>query len=312
MSLVSGPGCPVCVTAQGEIDAFIRLAKEPGVIITTFGDLMRVPGTGSSLLNERSQGADVRMVYSTLDAVEIARNNPDKKVVFLGVGFETTAPTAAAALVSAQKAGLDNFFLYSAHKLVPPALDALVRSFKVDIQGFLLPGHVSVILGTKAYLPFVENSRIPCVIAGFEPVDILGALAVLAEAISQNRPVLENAYPRAVAYGGNPAALKMMETVFMPAHAAWRGMGKIPLSGLAIRPAFAAFDAKKAFGLADLPEADPPKGCRCGEILVGSLRPDECPLFGRACVPEHPVGPCMVSSEGSCAAWHRFSDRNSA
>ena len=305
ISLLSGPGCPVCVTAQSEIDAFIALARTEDVIIATFGDLMRVPGTVSSLQKERAEGRDIRIVYSTMDAVDVARKNPDKKVVFLGVGFETTAPTIAAAVVTARRTGLDNFFVYSAHKLVPPALTALMSLSGVNIDGFILPGHVSVIIGLDGYRDFFETHRIPCVVAGFEPTDLLQAIAMLVEQVETGLPALENAYGRAVTDAGNPAARKLLQEVFKTADVAWRGIGVIAGSGLKIRGSYAAFDAERTFALT-LPEAKEPKGCACGEILTGSKIPPECVLYKKICTPIDPVGPCMVSSEGTCAAYYRY------
>jgi hydrogenase expression/formation protein HypD len=305
VSLLSGPGCPVCVTAQNEIDAFIELAKFDDVIITTFGDLMRVPGTHSSLQNQRANGRDVRMVYSTFDALEIARKNPEKKVVFLGVGFETTAPTIAASIVTANEMNLDNYFVFSAHKVLPPALFTLMESRNTKIDGFLLPGHVSVIIGTKAYQPFFETYQVPCVVAGFEPVDILQAISMLVEQIETGKPELANGYQRAVTFDGNPKAQTILQKVFETVDADWRGLGTIPLSGLKIRKEFAAFDAQKVLGI-ELGETKDPKACACGEILLGLKTPPECPLYKRECTPLQPIGPCMVSSEGTCAAYHRY------
>ena len=305
ISLLSGPGCPVCVTDQAEIDAFIALARQENVIVATFGDLMRVPGTESSLLRERSQGRDVRMVYSTMDALDLARQNPEKQVVFLGVGFETTAPTVAAAVATAAETGVGNFSVYSAHKTVPPALCALMETPGAGIDGFLLPGHVSVIIGTDAYRPFAEAYGIPCTVAGFEPVDILAGVARLVAMIEAGAPGLENAYSRAVAPGGNPKARRVLASVFEPADAVWRGIGTIAGSGLRLRGAYADFDAGRRFDLI-LPEPVEPKGCACGEILTGIRTPPQCPLFGKRCTPMDPVGPCMVSSEGTCAAYYRY------
>jgi hydrogenase expression/formation protein HypD len=306
VTLLSGPGCPVCVTAQGEIDAFVELSRQEGVIVATFGDLMRVPGSGSSLQRERAEGRDIRMVYSTMDAVALAEKHPDRQVVFLGVGFETTAPTVAASVLAAMQKELSNYTVFCAHKLVPPALEVLSASEAVRIDGFLLPGHVSVIIGMEAYRPFFDRFRIPSVVAGFEPTDILQALAMLVEQIENEDPGLENAYPRAVAEEGNPAARNVMETVFEPADAVWRGLGTLPGSGLVIREAYARFDAARRFGL-QAREVDEPPGCSCGAILAGVRTPPECPLFKTRCTPTEPVGPCMVSSEGTCAAYYRYS-----
>lgn len=305
ITLLSGPGCPVCVTAQGEIDAFIELARMPGLTVTTFGDLMRVPGSGSSLQQERAAGRDIRMVYSTMDALQLAREHPDRQVVFLGVGFETTAPTIAAAVMAAKAEGLENFSVYGAHKLVPPALDALLKTDGMAVDGFLLPGHVSVIIGVDAYRPLAETARIPMVVGGFEPTDLLQAVSMLVQQIENKAPALENAYPRAVSNQGNAKARQVVDTVFETADAAWRGIGVIPGSGLAFREDYAAFDAAARFSVAvgDAPE---PRGCACGEILTGLKVPPECALYKTKCTPTHPVGPCMVSSEGTCAAYYRY------
>ncbi|MCP4353679.1 MAG: hydrogenase formation protein HypD [Desulfobacterales bacterium] len=305
ISLLSGPGCPVCVTAQREIDAFIALARTDDVIVTTFGDLLRVPGTDSSLQNERANGRDIRIVYSTFDALEIAKKNPGKKIVFSGVGFETTAPTIAASIVSAKQMNLDNFFVFSAHKLVPPALNALINIKDIKVDGFILPGHVSVIIGTKAYAEFFEQCRIPCVVAGFEPADVMQAIFMLVEQIENSSPKLENAYPRAVTYDGNTKAQEIMQDVFETDDAVWRGIGTIPASGLKIRENFAQFDAQKMFET-EVPESGEPKGCACGEILTGLKTPPECSLYKKGCTPVNPVGPCMVSSEGTCAAYYKY------
>ena len=305
ISLLSGPGCPVCVTDQAEIDAFIELSRLDDVIITTFGDLMRVPGTTSSLQKQRAEGKDIRVVYSTMDALDIARKNPDKKVVFLGVGFETTAPTIAAAIYSADQMKVDNFSVLSAHKLVPPALEALMAADKVMIDGFILPGHVSVIIGEKAYLPFYNSHQVPCVIAGFEPTDILQAISMLAAQIENGSPKLENAYGRAVTHEGNIKAQQMLEDVFEPADACWRAIGVIPQSGLQIRSKYERHDAGRIFDIEVSGSMDP-KGCACGEILIGTKTPPECPLYKTVCTPIDPVGPCMVSTEGTCAAWYKY------
>jgi hydrogenase expression/formation protein HypD len=305
VALLSGPGCPVCVTDQAEIDAFIELARQRGVILATFGDLMRVPGTRSSLLRERADGRDIRVVYSTLDALDLARRHPGRTVVFLGVGFETTAPTVAAAIAAAAAEKLGNFTVFSAHKLVPPALEALMAGEAVAVDGFILPGHVSVIIGRDAYRPFFERHRIPCAVAGFEPTDILQAVCELVVQIEAGRPALANCYPRAVGAAGNPRARQLMAQVFEPGDAAWRGIGTIAASGLAIRPAYAAHDAGRRFAL-DLPEPKVPAGCACGEVLTGRKTPPQCALYKKACTPMEPVGACMVSSEGTCAAYYRY------
>ena len=305
ISLLSGPGCPVCVTAQGEIDAFIAAARIPDVIVATFGDLIRVPGTASSLQKEMAAGRDIRVVYSTIDALDLARKNPDRTVVFLGVGFETTAPTVAASIFTAAQEKVDNYLVFCAHKTVPRALDTLMAAENVNINGVLLPGHVSVIIGLDAYRPFFEAQQVPCVVAGFEPVDLLRAIAMLVAQVETGAPKLENAYGRAVTDGGNAKARQLMETIFEPCDAVWRGIGVIPGSGLAVREAFSGHDAHKALGLS-VAEAPEPKGCACGEILTGAKIPPDCRLYRRTCTPGNPIGPCMVSSEGTCAAYYRY------
>jgi hydrogenase expression/formation protein HypD len=305
VSLLSGPGCPVCVTDQAEIDAFIELARIDDVIIATFGDLMRVPGTKSSLQKESAGGRDIRVVYSTFDALEIAKKNPDKQVVFLGVGFETTAPTIAASIFSAAQINVTNFSVISAHKLVPPALEALMASEEVKIDGFILPGHVSVIIGLKAYQPFFDQYQVPCVVSGFEPVDILQAISMLVEMIESRRPGLDNAYTRAVTFDGNNKAQDMLNEIFEAADVCWRGIGMIPQSGLKIREQFSAHNAEKIFEI-HVGDAKTPKGCACGEILIGTKTPPECALYKKVCTPMDPVGPCMVSTEGTCAAYYKY------
>ncbi|UCD31770.1 MAG: hydrogenase formation protein HypD [Desulfobacterales bacterium] len=305
ISLLSGPGCPVCVTAQNEINSFIRLSRFDDVIITTFGDLIKVPGADSSLEKERADGRDIRIVYSTFDALKVAQKNPLKKVVFLGVGFETTAPTIAASIRSAVEMKLDNYFVFCAHKLLPPALAFLMEAKGTKIDGFILPGHVSVIIGIKAYLPFFEHYQTPCVIAGFEPLDILLAVNMLVVQIKTNQPKLSNAYQRAVTFNGNQKAQNIMNDVFETTDARWRGIGTIPQSGLKIRDEFAICDASKMFEI-NMTASSDPKGCACGEILTGQKIPTDCLLYRKACTLETPIGPCMVSSEGACAAFYRY------
>jgi hydrogenase expression/formation protein HypD len=305
IALLSGPGCPVCVTDQKEIDAFIELSRIDDVIVTTFGDLMRVPGTISSLEKERAEGRDIRVVYSTFDALEVAQKNPDKKVVFLGIGFETTAPTIAASILQAARLKVENYSVISAHKLVPPALETLMDMEDVNIDGFILPGHVSVIIGLDAYRPFFEKYKTPCVVAGFEPADILQAISMLTEMIETAKPGLENAYPRAVTDEGNSKARQILRDIFEPADACWRAIGTIALSGLKIRDEFAMHDALKQFDI-QVPDSKIPTGCACGEILIGKKNPPECKLFRKVCTPMDPVGPCMVSTEGTCAAYYKY------
>jgi hydrogenase expression/formation protein HypD len=305
VTLISGPGCPVCVTSQTEITKFIALAGERDVIITTFGDLMRIPGSDSSLEIERAKGADIRMVYSPFDALLIADKNPDKQVVFLGVGFETTAPTIAATILEAQKRKMHNFSVISAHKLVPPALVALLQSEEVKVDGFICPGHVSVIIGGRAYQAIADDYHAPCVVAGFEPVDILQSIYMLVEQIEKGVAAVEVAYKRGVQFEGNVVARDILYRVFDPCDASWRGIGDIPQSGLKLRDEFSNFNAEERFDL-EIGHVLDPKGCACGEILCGVKTPVECPLYKKSCTPEHPIGPCMVSSEGTCAAFHKY------
>jgi hydrogenase expression/formation protein HypD len=305
ITLVSGPGCPVCVTAQREIDQFVALARCEGVILTTFGDLLRVPGSGSSLQQARAAGCDVRVVYSPLDALALAAQNPAKRVVFLGVGFETTAPTVAAALLSARARGVSNFLVFAAHKRTPPAVAALMAAPDLRVDGFLLPGHVCLVAGTQAFQPLVDRYRIPCVVGGFEPLDLLRALARLVAQIEAGEALLENAYERAVTAAGNAKARAAMAAVFADVDAEWRGLGVIPESGLKIAAAHRALDAEASFDLS-VPDVPEPRGCACGEVLKGIKLPTDCVLYQKACTPLHPVGPCMVSSEGTCAAYFRY------
>jgi hydrogenase expression/formation protein HypD len=305
ITLLSGPGCPVCVTAQKDIDAFVEFARLKNVIVTTFGDLIRVPGSGSSLGKEKAEGADVRIVYSIFDAVRIAGENRGKEVVFCGVGFETTIPTIAAGILMAMEAKLDNFSVYSANKLTPPALAALMETKGVEIDGFILPGHVSVITGTNAYRTTFEKYGIPSVISGFEPLDILKAVLLLVEQNEEGRPALVNAYSRAVSNEGNLKAKAVMNQVFEVCHAVWRGIGEIPFSGMGLKKEFQAFDAALKFGM-DLPDVPEPGGCACGQILMGLKTPEQCGLYKKKCTPMTPVGPCMVSSEGACAAFYKY------
>lgn len=305
IELLSGPGCPVCVTSRKDIDVFIALAMMENLILTTFGDLMRVPGTESSLQKEKAKGRDVRIVYSAADAVEIAAANPDKSVVFCAVGFETTTPTVAASILMAEERGVDNFFIHAAHKLTPPALEALMENTDVTIDGFILPGHVSVITGTDAYRPVFDKYLVPSVIAGFEPVDILNAVLMLVRQNISGQVALENAYPRAVARNGNPRAREIMARVFKIVDASWRGIGLIPGSGMGLKDMYQRFDAVLRFDV-EVKDTPEPRGCACGEILMGLKTPEQCVLYKKRCSPIHPVGPCMVSSEGACAAYYRY------
>jgi len=303
--LISGPGCPVCVTANTDIDRFIEIAMLPDVIAVSFGDMMRVPGTRMGLAQARSRGAQVRIVYSTLDALELARQNAGKEIVFFGVGFETTAPTVAAALIAARDSGIDNFSVLSVHKVVPPALEALCGIDGLAVDAFLCPGHVTAIIGPHAYDAAAAEHGMPCVISGFETADILQSLIMLVSQLEEGRSEVETQYTRGVRPDGNPAALAVMNDVFEPCDAEWRGLGPIPGSGLAIRKEFADFDAAGKFDV-DVSYSQEPQGCICGSVLTGMKIPVDCRLFGKACSPEHPVGPCMVSSEGTCAAYYQY------
>ncbi|MBC8420196.1 MAG: hydrogenase formation protein HypD [Proteobacteria bacterium] len=305
VELVSGPGCPVCVTAMEEVDRAVKLAQLPGVIVTTFGDMLRVPGSESSLKKEQAKGAVVKMVYSTFDALKIAARNRDNEVVFLGIGFETTAPTVAAAIKVAHENKQSNFSVLSAHKLLPPAMDALLSSGNLGVDGFICPGHVTTIIGTASYEKVVERYHTPCVVTGFEPVDILEGVLMLVEQVEEGRAEVQIQYTRGASPQGNPGALKIMEEVFEPCDSPWRGLGVIPRSGLAIRERYSGHDARIRFDIA-VPPAKEPSGCRCAEVLRGAARPLDCKLFRQVCSPRTPVGPCMVSSEGTCAAYFKY------
>ena len=305
ITLTSGPGCPVCVTATADIDSFIKAAELDGSIVTTFGDLLRVPGSRSSLQDARAAGADIRTVYSSLDALEIARQNPGRQVIFLGVGFETTTPTVAAAILTAAQEGLQNFSVISSHKVMPPALEALLDDSDIRIDGLICPGHVSIMIGADAYQPFVDKYKIPCVIAGFEPVDILKSVIMLTDQVKTEQPKVEIAYARAVKKEGNRQAMDIMYKIFEPEDAMWRGLTTIPGSGLEIRPEYDKFNARKRFDI-EVSDARDPAGCACGDVLKSIKTPADCKLFGKVCLPEHPVGPCMVSGEGACGAFYKY------
>lgn len=308
VDLVSGPGCPVCVTADGEIDRMLAYCDVAGAIIATYGDLMRVPGSHSSLVQRRAAGTDVRVVYSPQDAVAMARENPGRPVIFLGIGFETTAPATALALEAAEAQGVANFYVHCVHKLTPPAMRALLEGGTATLDGFLCPGHVSTILGEEGFAFLATEFGMPAAIAGFEPMDILLGVAYIADAALGRAPVdLRNTYGRWVPPQGNRLALELMARTFVPTNADWRGLGAIPASGLALAPHLAAHDAAAAFP-ADVPAPRPHRGCRCGDVLRGEIKPPDCPLFGRLCKPEQPYGPCMVSGEGACAAYYRYGE----
>ena len=304
--LLSGPGCPVCVTPNAYLDRAVAYSRRKDVIVATFGDMLRVPGSRSSLEKERAGGADVRVVYSPLDALDIARAEPLRRILFLGVGFETTAPLVAASLLEARRRGLKNFLVLCGHKRVPPALEALLDVKELRLHGFLCPGHVSAVIGADAYLPVARGHGIPCVIAGFEPLDMIQGLIMLLEQARTGSAEVRNQYSRVVAREGNRKAREILETVFEAVDAPWRGLGPIPGSGLRLRDGFREFDAEAALPL-ELPEAPRENpACLCGQVLQGLKVPPECALFGKACRPETPVGPCMVSSEGTCAAHYKY------
>lgn len=306
IELISGPGCPVCVTSRAYIDHAIALCRLPDVIITTYGDLIRVPGSTSSLDQEKAAGRDIRIVYSVLDALEIAKHNRRNKVVFLGIGFETTSPATAAGILKAEMAGLFNFFVLSAHKVMPPPMAALIDA-GVEIHGYLGPGHVSTITGSKMYDFIAEQYGLGVVISGFEPTDILQSILMLVNQFESRRPAVEIQYNRVVKTEGNPKALGMLNEVFELRDDWWRGLGILPDSGMKIRDKYAAFDAEKNFEVVIEPTRSD-KGCICGSILKGIAKPPECKLFKKVCSPADPVGPCMVSNEGACAAWYRYSN----
>ena len=302
--LVSGPGCPVCVTPNDYLDRALAICRLPDVTIATFGDMLRVPGSRSSLMEERAQGADVRIVYSPLDAVALAEKNPARRIVFLGVGFETTAPTVAGSILAARARGLSNYLVLAAHKTIPGPMAILSADPELALDGYLCPAHVSAIIGADAYLPLAARG-IPCVVTGFEPADVLRGVEMLARQVTEGRAEVENEYSRVVSREGNRKAREIIGEVFVPADAAWRGIGVIPESGLAIAPEFREYDATVTIPVAVEAPVEHP-GCRCGDILRGKIAPFDCPLFDGVCTPESPVGACMVSSEGTCAAAYKY------
>jgi hydrogenase expression/formation protein HypD len=302
--LISGPGCPVCVTGTDFLDKAIAYSNMEKVIICTFGDLLRVPGTASSLEKEKAAGADVRIVLSGLDALEIARTNPENKIVFLGIGFETTAPGTAATIKQAERENIENFFLLSAHKVMPPAMEAIIKD-GVSIDGFICPGHVATITGSSIFDFIPESFNLGCVVAGFEPADLLQSILMLIRQVNQNDPKVEIQYNRAVTLKGNSIAQKLMSEVFEPCDAPWRGFGIIPFSGLMLRKNFERFDIEKEVPVRINFQEDN-ELCICGKILRGLKTPGDCPLFAEVCFPENPLGACMVSVEGACNTWYRY------
>jgi hydrogenase expression/formation protein HypD len=304
INLLSGPGCPVCVTSTGYIDQVTDILQLGGNIVCTFGDLMRVPGSTSNLELEKTRGRDIRIVLSSLQALSIAERNPQKKVVFCGIGFETTAPSTAASIIEADRKGIKNFFVLSAHKIMPPAMKALTSS-KINLDGFICPGHVSTIAGSRMYEFLPADHSLACVVSGFEPADIMISILMLVRQLNQSHPRVEIQYQRAVNPEGNKRALSIMRQVFNEGDDWWRGLGIIRLSGLRIGKTYAGFDASAHFGLIERDSVEP-TGCSCGEILRGEMSPPDCKLFGRKCTPENPVGACMVSNEGACNAFFRY------
>ncbi|UJS17914.1 MAG: hydrogenase formation protein HypD [Candidatus Jettenia sp.] len=304
--LISGPGCPVCVTSAGDINRIIEFCKrEKNTIVATFGDMMRVPGTESSLQEQKAMGKDIRVVYSPLGALDIALANPGKEIILYAVGFETTVPTVAATILLAKEKGIQNFSAFTLHKLTPPAMKALLDSGELDLHGFLCPGHVTAIIGANAYKFLAEEYQAPCVVAGFEPLDAIHGLYMLIKQLKEDRVEIEIQYKRVVTWEGNTRAQRILEQVFEICDSNWRGIGKIPMSGLRLKNEFADFDAEKKFVIeAGIDEE--PQGCACGDVLKGLLTPNQCPLFGKICTPESPVGPCMVSFEGTCAAYYTY------
>lgn len=303
--LISGPGCPVCVTSAEDVERALWLAGREGLLFATFGDMMRVPGTGGASLQKlRAAGADVLVVSSAMDCITLAEGEQKREIVFMGIGFETTAPTVASMIRTARKKGIANLSVLSVHKIVPPALRLLVEDPRMNLDGFLCPGHVSIMLGSAAY-GFLPEAGKAAVITGFEPVDILEGVLLLLEQLASRKPAVAIQYSRVVRPEGNPRAMAVMEEVFATRDAEWRGLGQIPGSGLFFRREYEEFDAEKRFEIPEFHSEENP-GCSCGAILRGLMGPEECPLFRRVCTPANPVGPCMVSSEGSCAAHYRY------
>jgi hydrogenase expression/formation protein HypD len=309
ITLIHGPGCPVCVTPLEMIDKALEIAAGPGIIFTSFGDMLRVPGSTTDLLSVKASGGDVRIVYSPLDAVKLAEQNPAKEVVFFGVGFETTAPATAMAVYQAAQKGLKNFSMLISHVLVPPAIEALMSSPNCRVQGFLAAGHVCTVMGYWEYPPLAAKYRVPIVVTGFEPLDIFQGVLMVVQQLESGRAEVENQYTRAVRREGNQPAQELIRKVFKVVPRKWRGVGEIPQSGLGLNDAYAAFDAEKKFGLADH-HVDEPAECLSGLVLQGQIKPHECPAFGTRCTPEHPLGATMVSSEGACAAYYRYRRHN--
>ncbi len=306
VNLLSGPGCPVCVTGRGFIDHAIRLSMRDRTVVCTYGDLIRVPGSESTLEKAQAEGADVRIVYSPMQCIEMATQQPELTFIFLGIGFETTAPASAVALQTGRKLGLKNFFLYSAHKVMPPAMKAIIRS-GVKVDAYLCPGHVSTIAGIKMYEPLAEQFGVGCVISGFEPLDLLQSILMLVRQFERSKPSVEIQYTRAVKPEGNPKAQSLLNQVFNPCDAWWRGLGILPRSGLKPSDIYRNYDAIEIFELSG-DEPPDPSGCRCGDVLKGLIKPMECRLFSAICTPANPIGACMVSAEGACQSFFRYAN----
>jgi len=307
IKLISGPGCPVCVTPDQYIDKAIAYVRK-GFIVASFGDMLKVPGSQSTLSKEKSRGGKVKVVYSTMEAIKLAKSLPEDKLIFLGIGFETTAPTVAASISIAKEEKINNYMVLSGNKLIPPAMRALVESKEVKIDGFICPGHVSVITGTKVYKFLAEDYHIPCVVTGFEPLDILLGINLLLLQIQRNEPKVENEYTRVVSPNGNLTAKSVIDKVFIPGPSEWRGMGIIENSGLMIRKEYLNYDVEVHYPV-KVTSSGEDKGCRCGDVLRGLIEPPECPLFDNSCSPSNPIGPCMVSIEGNCNIYYHFWSR---
>jgi hydrogenase expression/formation protein HypD len=305
IELVHGPGCPVCVTSLEMIDKALAIASQPDVIFTSYGDMLRVPGSQGDLFSVRATGNDVRVVYSSLDAIKIAQDNPDKKVVFFAIGFETTAPANAMSVLQAQKLGLDNFSLLVSQVRVPPAMNAILGSPNNRVQGFLAAGHVCTVMGYWEYVPIAQKFKVPIVVTGFEPVDILQGILFVIRELEENKSEVENAYSRVVNFEGNQVAQKIIERVFEECDQKWRGIGKIPMSGWRLKSEFNDYNAEQLFQVREITPLESPL-CISGEILQGLIKPVDCPAFANVCTPEHPLGATMVSSEGACAAYYRY------
>jgi hydrogenase expression/formation protein HypD len=305
INLISGPGCPVCVTSINDIDRIIEISGQYDVTLFTFGDMFRVPGTRSSLYNEKSKGRNIKICYSPSDALDFARDNPTRKVIFIAIGFETTIPLTSVIIRRAYKEKLGNLYIYNTHKLIPEALELLLMDKEINIDAFLCPGHVSVIIGSAPYRFIAHDYNVPCVISGFEPLDVIESIVMITEQLAKDSIKVEIQYSQVVREEGNPTAVKSIYEVFEKSDSLWRGLGNIPGSGLELKEKYKQFDAKISFPVEDIDSREP-AGCRCGDVLKGIIKPTECVLFSKVCHPENPVGPCMVSSEGTCAAYYKY------